>query len=69
MTSSTEYLNRIPDPEVEPTVSVPRAGALLGIGRSASYQAAEAGQIPTIRVGRSLRVPTMGLRRMLGMDV
>jgi hypothetical protein len=58
----------LPDPEVEPTVSVPRAGACLGLGRTASYHAAEAGQIPTLRIGKKLRVPTAALRRMVGLD-
>jgi hypothetical protein len=40
------------------TMSVPEAGWLYyGIGQTASYDAARAGTIPTIRVGRLLRVP------------
>jgi hypothetical protein len=29
---------------------VPEAGALLGLGRNASYEAAKRGDIPTIRI-------------------
>jgi hypothetical protein len=47
-------------------VTVEGAGEILGIGRSAAYSAAKAGQIPTIRVGRRLIVPTARLRAMLG---
>jgi hypothetical protein len=49
-----------------PTVSVPQAGTLLGIGRDASYEAVKRGQIPTLTLGRSLRVPVPKLLAMLG---
>ncbi len=58
----------IPDPETEPTITVPRAGRALGLGRASAYAAAEAGQIPTLRVGRRLLVPTAALRRLVGLD-
>jgi hypothetical protein len=48
------------------TISVPAAGRdYFGISRYASYQAASKGQIPTIRVGRLLRVPVQALEKML----
>jgi excisionase family DNA binding protein len=47
------------------TLSVAQAGEVLGIGRSAAYQAARAGQIPTIRIGRRLLVPIIALEEML----
>jgi len=64
----TSSAPKLPDPESEPTLSVPDAGALLGLGRSAAYSAAGSGQIPTLRLGRKLRVPTAALRRMVGLD-
>lgn len=49
----------VPDPRERLTISVPEAGRLLGIGKSAAYAAAERGEIPTIGVGRrNLKVPT-----------
>lgn len=48
------------------TISVEEAGALLGIGRSGAYGAAGRGEIPTLRIGRRLVVPTARLLRMLG---
>jgi hypothetical protein len=40
------------------TMAVPDAGyKYYGLGRSASYEAANAGLIPTIRVGNLRRVP------------
>ena len=48
------------------TISVPMAGArYLGLSRGASYQAAADGLIPTIRVGRLLKVPIVAMERLL----
>jgi excisionase family DNA binding protein len=52
--------------ETPKTLSVPEAGRrYLGIGRNASYRAAERGEIPTIRIGGLLRVPVVQLERKL----
>ncbi len=58
----------LPEPNERPTVSVPEAGEFLGIGRATAYEAAKAGDLPTIRLGKRLVVPTAALRRMLGLD-
>jgi excisionase family DNA binding protein len=47
------------------TYEVPEAGAMLGLTRNASYEAAKRGDIPTIRIGRLLRVPRAAFHRML----
>jgi hypothetical protein len=49
-----------------PTCSVPEAGALYGIGRDAAYAAAKRNEIPTLRFGRTLRVPVPKLLEQLG---
>ncbi|MGO9299700.1 MAG: helix-turn-helix domain-containing protein [Acidimicrobiales bacterium] len=49
-----------------PTVTVELAGEILGIGRNSAYEGVGAGQIPSIRVGRRIVVPTAQLRRLLG---
>lgn len=49
-----------------PTADVPIVGKVLfNLSRNASYSAAERGEIPTIKVGRLLKVPTAALRKML----
>jgi excisionase family DNA binding protein len=48
------------------TVSVEEAGRILGIGRSAAYEAARRGQLPTRRIGRRLFVPVPALLDWLG---
>ena len=46
-------------------LDVPEAGAKLGLGRNASYAAAKRGDIPTIKIGKLLRVPIRALEEML----
>jgi hypothetical protein len=45
--------------------NVPQAGALIGLNRNASYDAARRGDIPTIRIGKLLRVPKAAFHKML----
>jgi len=48
------------------TISVPEAGRkYFDLSRNASYAAAARGDIPTIRIGKLLRVPVRVLERML----
>jgi hypothetical protein len=48
------------------TLDVPTAGKkYLGLSRNAAYAAAVRGEIPTIRVGRLLRVPVRSMERLL----
>jgi hypothetical protein len=50
----------------ELTMSVPEAGKkYFGLSRNASYDAAARGEIPTIKIGRLLKVPIVALDRML----
>lgn len=48
----------IPDPATEPTIAVNRGAAVLGIGLRNAYDAIERGDIPSIRVGRRIVIPT-----------
>lgn len=57
----------VPAAEKVPVMTVPRAGRILGIGRSAAYAAAASGQLPTIRLGGRLLVPTARLRALVGL--
>ncbi len=50
------------------TISVDEAAALLGIGRSAAYEAARRGQLPIRRLGRRLFVPVPALLDWLGLS-
>ena len=46
-------------------LTVEEAGRVLGLGRSASYDAVRRGDIPSIRIGHRLVVPTRALERLL----
>jgi hypothetical protein len=66
--SKAEFLAKAGGPA--PSLSVPEAGAkYLGLGRNASYTAAENGQIPTIeiKIGKRVikRVPVRAMERLL----
>jgi excisionase family DNA binding protein len=56
-----------PDQSTNPSLvyEVPEAGAMLGLTRNASYEAAKRGDIPTIRLGKLIRVPKAAFHRML----
>ena len=48
------------------TISVPEAGKrYYGLSRDGSYVAAKRGDIPTVKVGRLLRVPVAAMDRKL----
>lgn len=51
--------SKFPDPIA---VRIPQAARLIGIGRSTIYQFINAGEIETIKVGRSTLIPTDSLR-------
>jgi hypothetical protein len=48
------------------TLSVPAAGKkYFGLSRNGAYDAAKRGEIPTIKIGKLLRVPIRALEAML----
>ena len=53
--------------DLPPTISVEEAGHILGVSRRSAYRAAETGELPTLRLGRRLLVPTARLLAMLGL--
>jgi excisionase family DNA binding protein len=50
-----------------PLLSVGQACKLLGVSRSVGYRAAASGDLPTLRWGRRLYVPTARLLELLGL--
>jgi excisionase family DNA binding protein len=51
------------------TLTVEEVASLLGLGRTAAYEAARRGQIPSRRLGRRVVVPVPALLTWLGADV
>jgi excisionase family DNA binding protein len=59
----------LPDPRLEPTVTVERAAAVLGISRGSAYEAVRRGDLPALRVGTRWLVLTARLLAMLGAEL
>jgi excisionase family DNA binding protein len=49
-------------------MTVEEVAELLGFGRTATYDAVRRGEIPCIKVGRKLVIPTAAVRRLLELD-
>lgn len=47
------------------TLTVLEVAALLQISRGSAYEAVRSGQIPSVRFGRSIRVPIVALEQLL----
>lgn len=66
---TTQLIARgLPDPRTSPTLTVDETARLLHVSRVSAYNAVQAGEIPSIRVGRRILIPTAALLRMLGQD-
>lgn len=50
----------------EATITVEQTAQLLGLGRTAAYEAARRGEFPTRRLGRRIVVPVPALLEWLG---
>jgi excisionase family DNA binding protein len=50
------------------TLSIEETASLLGLGRTATYEAARRGQIPSRRLGRRVVVPVPALLEWLRSD-
>lgn len=48
------------------TITVEQAALVLGLGRTAAYDAARRGELPSRRIGRRLLVPVPALLEWLG---
>ena len=53
--------------DLPPLLSVEQACELLGVSRSVGYRAAASGDLPTLRWGRRVYVPTARLLELLGL--
>jgi excisionase family DNA binding protein len=50
----------------QPVLTVEETARVLRLGRTACYEAVRAGSIPSVRLGRAIRVPGAALQTMLG---
>ena len=49
-----------------PVMTVEEAAKILRISRNSAYEAVKRGEIPSIRIGRLLRVPRAVISKMVG---
>lgn len=47
------------------TYTIAEVALILGVGRTAAYEAARTGEIPTIKIGKRLLVSKVALERLL----
>lgn len=45
---------------------VSEVGQIIGLGKSKTYELIASGEIPSVRLGKSLRVPSDALKRWIG---
>jgi len=68
----TEPIRSLPvgldDIETRLTLTVEEVASLLGLGRTAAYEAARRGEIPSRRLGRRVIVPVPALLDWLGVS-
>lgn len=57
----------MPDLETK-TYTVEQVAKVLGIGRSAAYEAVRTSTLPSIRLGRRIVVPRAAVAKLLGED-
>ncbi len=50
------------------TLTVEEVASLLGLGRTAAYEAARRGEIPIRRLGRRVLIPVPALQAWLGIE-
>ena len=58
----------LPSPATRPTMAVDDVAAILDLDRKTVYAAIHAGEIPSIRVGRRILVPTIWLAATIAPD-
>lgn len=58
----------IPDPRERPLITIEETAAIFRWPRSTTYDAANRGELPTLRIGRRLYVKTAQLASLVGLD-
>lgn len=58
----------LPDPEDRPTLTVDAVAEILGLDRKTVYAAINSGELPSLRVGRRILVPTSWLAARITPD-
>ena len=59
----------VPEAANQPTMQVDDVAKALGVSRATVYTGVQTGEIPSIKLGRRIVVPTAAVRRMLQLDM
>lgn len=59
---------RVPDPEVQPVMTPAEIASVFGASMPTIYDWIKSGEIPSIRLGRKIVIPTAAVRKLLGLD-
>ncbi|HMS24200.1 MAG TPA: helix-turn-helix domain-containing protein [Acidimicrobiia bacterium] len=62
MSNSTRSIS---DWETRTVLSIEEVALILGLGRSATYESARRGELPTLRLGRRVLVPVAAFSKWL----
>lgn len=68
MTGVDAPSGRIPAPWEKPWISVAELASITGEGEKAIRAAISKGDLPSLSIGRYVRIPTAALLRQLGID-
>lgn len=58
-------MRSIPEWETRTVLSIEEVALILGLGRSATYESARRGELPTLRLGRRILVPVSAFSKWL----
>jgi excisionase family DNA binding protein len=61
-------ISLVPEATNQPTMQVDDVAKALGLSRAAAYNGVQTGEIPSIRIGRRIVVPTAWVRRAVMLD-
>ncbi len=68
MTTAAPITRLTPLGDLPELLSVPEAATWLHIGTGLAYEMVRRGDLPSVRLGRLVRVPRAGLTAMIGAD-
>ena len=60
-------MTRLPHPRERPWLTVVEVAQITGEGQKVIRTALEAGQLPVLRIGRYVRIPTAGFYALVGL--
>lgn len=65
---AASHKSQLPDPDEQPTITITAAARIVGVARRTGYAAAQRGEWPVVRTGRSVRVRTRQFLAQSGFD-